>query len=199
MANSADKRSPLLWVLILVVAAACMLCVLCAGGSAGMYFFFRPTGQERTSGPTIYPTSTSTPSAATATEPMPATPTQNESVASPTSAATPDPDVWRQMGNPNAKVVIEEFADYQCPYCGEFHTDGEPRLRTEYIQTGKVRFIFRCWIGAIRKAGNLIWPRWARFVRANRASSGSITTRYLRTNREKIPVDSPPRTCWSLH
>jgi protein-disulfide isomerase len=143
MANSADKRSPLLWVLILVVAAACMLCVLCAGGSAGMYFFFRPTGQERTSGPTIYPTSTSAPFAGAATEPMPATPTQNESVASPTSAATPDPDVWRQMGDPNAKVVIEEFADYQCPFCGEFHTDGEPRLRTEYIQTGKVRFIFR--------------------------------------------------------
>ena len=54
-----------------------------------------------------------------------------------------DPDAGRRAGNANAKVVVEEFADFQCPYCGQFHAKGEPRLRTEYIQRGKVLFIFR--------------------------------------------------------
>jgi protein-disulfide isomerase len=120
-----------------------MLCVLCAVGTAGAYFFSRPTGQNRTPGSTIYPTSTSAPTVETGTEPMRATSSKNGPVAPPTPTAALDPDAWRQMGDPNAKVVIEEFADYQCPFCGEFHTDGETRLRTEYIQTGKVRFIFR--------------------------------------------------------
>ncbi len=47
------------------------------------------------------------------------------------------------MGKANAKVIVEEFADFQCPYCGQFHAEGEPRLRSEYIQTGKVLFLFR--------------------------------------------------------
>jgi protein-disulfide isomerase len=49
----------------------------------------------------------------------------------------------REMGSASAKVVVEEFADYQCPICGVFHAKAEARLRDEYIKTGKVRFIFR--------------------------------------------------------
>jgi protein-disulfide isomerase len=53
------------------------------------------------------------------------------------------PETWRQAGNANAKVVVVEFADFQCPYCGQFFIHGEPKLRAEYIQTGKILFIFR--------------------------------------------------------
>jgi protein-disulfide isomerase len=49
----------------------------------------------------------------------------------------------RAMGNPNAKVVVEEFADYQCPYCGLFATTLQPVLISRYVDTGKIRFIFR--------------------------------------------------------
>jgi protein-disulfide isomerase len=49
----------------------------------------------------------------------------------------------REMGSADAKVVVEEFADYQCPVCGVFHSTAEPRLRSQYIKTGKVRFLFR--------------------------------------------------------
>lgn len=45
-------------------------------------------------------------------------------------------------GNDNARVVIVEFSDYQCPYCGAFFRDSLPQLEREYIQTGKIRYVF---------------------------------------------------------
>jgi protein-disulfide isomerase len=49
----------------------------------------------------------------------------------------------RESGNPNAKVIVEEYSDYQCPYCGLFATTAEIQLREEYIKPGKILFIFR--------------------------------------------------------
>lgn len=46
-----------------------------------------------------------------------------------------------QLGNPDAPVVVREFADYQCPGCAAFAQHHE-RLREEYIDTGKVRLVF---------------------------------------------------------
>jgi len=46
-------------------------------------------------------------------------------------------------GAATAPVLIEEFSDFQCPSCGEFARDTLPRLTTAYIDTGKVRLIFR--------------------------------------------------------
>jgi protein-disulfide isomerase len=47
------------------------------------------------------------------------------------------------MGDPNAPITIEEFSDFQCPYCQQFHENTEPLLRQYYIDTGKVHFIYR--------------------------------------------------------
>jgi protein-disulfide isomerase len=47
------------------------------------------------------------------------------------------------MGDANAPIVIEEFSDFQCPYCERFHEETEPLLRQYYIDTGKVRFVYR--------------------------------------------------------
>ncbi len=47
------------------------------------------------------------------------------------------------MGDPNAPIVIEEFSDFQCPFCERFHQETEPLLRQYYIDTGKVRFVYR--------------------------------------------------------
>jgi protein-disulfide isomerase len=49
----------------------------------------------------------------------------------------------REAGNPAARVVVEEYSDFQCPYCGLFATTAEVRLREEYIKPGKILFIFR--------------------------------------------------------
>jgi len=61
----------------------------------------------------------------------------NPAVARPTVT---DP---RSLGRDDAPIVIIEYSDYQCPYCGQFHANVLPRLQSEYIDTGKVRLIFR--------------------------------------------------------
>ena len=47
------------------------------------------------------------------------------------------------LGSPDAKVTIIEFGDYQCPSCRMFWKDVEPRLKKDYIDTGKVKLVFR--------------------------------------------------------
>ncbi len=47
------------------------------------------------------------------------------------------------LGSATAKVLIIEFGDYQCPSCRMFWKDVEPRLRKEYIDTGKAKLVFR--------------------------------------------------------
>ena len=47
------------------------------------------------------------------------------------------------LGDENAPVTIIEFSDYQCPYCGRFWAETLPLIKEQYIDTGKVRFIYR--------------------------------------------------------
>ena len=45
-------------------------------------------------------------------------------------------------GEEQAPVTIVEFGDYQCPGCGQFASLVEPQITTEYVETGKARFVF---------------------------------------------------------
>jgi len=47
------------------------------------------------------------------------------------------------MGDPDAPILIEEFSDFQCPFCERFHEETEPLLRQYYIDPGNVRFVYR--------------------------------------------------------
>ena len=47
------------------------------------------------------------------------------------------------LGNPDAKVTIKEYASYTCPHCATFHADVFKQLKADYIDTGKVKFVFR--------------------------------------------------------
>ena len=47
------------------------------------------------------------------------------------------------LGNKDAPITIAEFSDYQCPYCASFFSNTFSQLKTEYIDTGKVRYVFR--------------------------------------------------------
>lgn len=48
-----------------------------------------------------------------------------------------------EMGSPDAPVTVIEYASFTCPHCASFHDDQLKKLKAEYIDTGKVRFIFR--------------------------------------------------------
>ena len=46
-------------------------------------------------------------------------------------------------GAANAKVAIIEFSDYQCPFCGKYDKDTYPAILKEYVDTGKVKYVWR--------------------------------------------------------
>ena len=47
------------------------------------------------------------------------------------------------IGAPEAPISLIEYFSLTCPHCRDFHTNTFPRLRTEYVDSGKVRFIAR--------------------------------------------------------
>jgi protein-disulfide isomerase len=46
-------------------------------------------------------------------------------------------------GNPQAKVAVLEYSDFECPFCAKAFHDILPAIDVEYIATGKVLFVFR--------------------------------------------------------
>lgn len=63
----------------------------------------------------------------------------------------PTKQTWPQtsgkvLGSPDAKVVVSEFADYQCPICKVVHESFWPQLISQYVATGKVRFEYHHFI-----------------------------------------------------
>lgn len=51
--------------------------------------------------------------------------------------------VGKTLGSADAKVTIEEYADFQCPFCGEFAREVEKAIEEQYIKTGQVRIVYR--------------------------------------------------------
>ena len=47
------------------------------------------------------------------------------------------------LGDGNAPLVIIEFGDYQCPFCGRFFSQTEPQIRENYVKTGKAKFVYK--------------------------------------------------------
>ena len=47
------------------------------------------------------------------------------------------------MGNPDAPVTVIEYASYTCPHCARFHEGAFKELKSEYIDTGKINFVYR--------------------------------------------------------
>ncbi len=47
------------------------------------------------------------------------------------------------LGNASAPVAIVEFSDFQCPFCGKLYREGGAEVKTNYVDTGKVRYYFR--------------------------------------------------------
>ena len=84
--------------------------------------------------------------------------------ATPAPAAAPAapailPDLY--LGSETAPVTIYEYASFTCSHCAAFHRDVFPKLKAEYIDTGKVRFAQRdvyfdevgLWAGILARCG----------------------------------------------
>ena len=46
-------------------------------------------------------------------------------------------------GESSARLAIIEFSDFECPFCGRYAGEVYPRLVEEYVDTGKVQYVFR--------------------------------------------------------
>jgi len=47
------------------------------------------------------------------------------------------------VGKDDAPLMLVEYTDYQCPFCQRFHTDSYAQIKSNYIDTGKVKFVSR--------------------------------------------------------
>lgn len=58
---------------------------------------------------------------------------------SPTAAAPGD----MSLGSASAKVTVIEYASVTCPHCARFNNEVFPAFKAKYVDTGKVRYVFR--------------------------------------------------------
>ncbi len=47
------------------------------------------------------------------------------------------------QGNPDATVEVIEYASFTCPHCAAFHAENYKKLKADYIDTGKIKFVYR--------------------------------------------------------
>ena len=52
------------------------------------------------------------------------------------------PRAGRTLGSPTAKVVLDEWEDFQCPACGSYSTTIEPEIISRFVQAGGLRITF---------------------------------------------------------
>lgn len=69
----------------------------------------------------------------------------NPLMAANAQAADVDTSMIKDMvlGNPEAAVEVIEYASYTCPHCASFHREMMPQVKRDYIDTGKIKFVYR--------------------------------------------------------
>jgi protein-disulfide isomerase len=80
---------------------------------------------------------------------------------------------FNAAGNPDAPIRIDEYSDFQCPYCANFYKDTEPRLMETLVADGTVYFVYNTF-------GEFIGPE----------SSSSAEAAYCAGDQEKF---------WEMH
>jgi len=76
------------------------------------------------------------------------------------------PDI--AIGSAKARVTITEYASMSCPHCAAFGENVFPMLRSRYIDTGKVRFVFREFpLDITAAASSMLRAASARTIRKN--------------------------------
>ncbi len=47
------------------------------------------------------------------------------------------------LGSADARLIVIEFADYQCPFCGQYARNTYPEIRRQFVDAGKVLYVFK--------------------------------------------------------
>lgn len=79
------------------------------------------------------------------------------------AAAEVDTSTVKEMslGNPDASVEVVEYASFTCPHCRNFAETVYPKIKANYIDTGKIHFVYRevyfdrfgLWAGMVARCG----------------------------------------------
>jgi protein-disulfide isomerase len=98
------------------------------------------------------------------------------------------------LGSAKAPVVVEEYADVQCPFCGDFATHDFPGVVSDYVRTGQVRMRLRllAFLGPdsvkgarVAAAAGLQNRQWdfveSFYAHQGEENSGYVTDGFLRT------------------
>lgn len=152
---SEKKKASVLFPVILVGAVA-----LLVAAYAGFVAFSPKTATPPAPTETTPPIASTTPDAMPAPTPAPETQAQNahliptKSLTGPAPepsipvAVSSDPKVEEMMaaqkiGSDTAPIKVVEYSSLTCGHCAAFHQNDFPRIKTDYIDTGKVQFIFK--------------------------------------------------------
>src|SRR5512140_477856 len=75
----------------------------------------------------------------------PATPSTTGSTPVPTTPLPPLSTMLAEktLGSPTAPVTMSEYSSLTCSHCGDFHVITLPLLKSTYIDTGRVKYVFR--------------------------------------------------------
>jgi protein-disulfide isomerase len=93
----------------------------------------------------LHAASSAAPSSSSASASSPAAPAASSGAAAAPSASSAKVSLAPEevMGNPKAKVTVIEYASAACPHCARVNNEVLPQLKKAYIDTGKVRYVFR--------------------------------------------------------
>lgn len=113
-----------------------------------------------------------------------------------------DDDDPMAMGDVDAPVVLIDYSDFQCPFCGKFARDTAPELVKKYVDKGVLRIEWRdfpylgddSWKGA--RAGRAAADQdkfWefhdAMYADPPKTNSGEMTDKFLRGIADDVGMD----------
>ncbi len=114
--------------------AAAMVLILLMGWLSSYYVITTQTAQSEATAQTLQQMNSRLASLEAIVRPRPTPPAVVN--------FTPPADAPR-LGNASAPVEVVEFSDFQCPFCERFQQQVYPRLKSEYIDTGLVSFVYQ--------------------------------------------------------
>lgn len=89
------------------------------------------------------------------------------------------------QGNADAPVTVTEYASFTCPHCAAFHAGPYQSLKSEYIDTGKVKFVYR----------DVYFDRyglWAAMIaRCDPTKFFGISSMLYKTQRDWLDAENP--------